>query len=144
MADIAPISVDPIEFIDLGAQRRRIGTRMDESIRRVLDHGRFILGPEVGELERQLAEFTGARHVLSCANGTDALILAIMGKGVGPGQAILVPSFTFAATAEVVVWVGATPVFVDVDPQTFNMDPASLASGIDAARRLGLDPRGVI
>src|SRR3954449_1105294 len=82
MADVAPISVDPIEFVDLGAQRRRIGTRMDESIRRVLDHGRFILGPEVGELERQLAEFTGARHVLSCANGTDALILAIMAKGV--------------------------------------------------------------
>jgi dTDP-4-amino-4,6-dideoxygalactose transaminase len=99
MADAATFVLESIEFIDLGAQRRRIGARMDEAIRRVLDHGRFILGPEVGELERRLAEFCGARHALSCANGTDALGLALMAKGAGPGQAILVPSFTFAATA---------------------------------------------
>ncbi len=134
----------PIALVDLGAQRRRIGARMDAAIRRVVDHGHFILGPEVAELEARLAEFCGARHVLSCANGTDALGLALMAKRLGPGQAVLVPSFTFAATAEVVVWFGATPVFVDVDRDTFNMDPASLEAGIAAARRLGLDPVGVI
>ena len=144
MADVATVSVEPIEFIDLGAQRRRIGSRMDEAIRRVVDHGRFILGPEVARLEHQLAEFCGARHVLSCANGTDALGLALMAKGAGPGQAILVPSFTFAATAEVVAWFGATPVFVDVIDDTFNMSPASLEVGIATARRLGLTPSGII
>ncbi len=135
---------EPIAFVDLAAQRRHIGTRMDDAIRRVVDHGKFILGPEVAELEARLAAFCGARHVLSCANGTDALALAVMAKGLGPGQAVLVPSFTFAATAEIVVWYGATPVFVDVDPDSFNMDPASLAAGIAAARRLGLAPVGVI
>jgi dTDP-4-amino-4,6-dideoxygalactose transaminase len=144
MADAATFVLESIEFIDLGAQRRRIGARMDEAIRRVLDPGRFILGPEVGELERRLAEFCGARHALSCANGTDALGLALMAKGAGPGQAILVPSFTFAATAEVVAWFGATPVFVDVAADTFNMAPASLEAGIVTARRLGLTPAGVI
>jgi dTDP-4-amino-4,6-dideoxygalactose transaminase len=144
MADVTTVSVEPVEFIDLGAQRRRIGSRMDEAIRRVVDHGRFILGPEVARLERQLAEFCGAKHVLSCANGTDALGLALMAKGAGPGQAILVPSFTFAATAEVVAWFGATPIFVDVVADTFNMAPASLEAGIATARRLGLTPCGVI
>src|ERR1041385_2350316 len=144
MAEAAPVAVEPIEFIDLGAQRRRIGSRMDEAIRRVVDHGRFILGPEVAELEPQLAEFSGARCALSCANGTDALGLALMAKGAGPGQAVLVPSFTFAATAEVVAWFGATPVFVDVFDDTFNMAPASLEAGLAAARRLGLNPVGVI
>jgi dTDP-4-amino-4,6-dideoxygalactose transaminase len=144
MADVMIRSPEPIEFVDLGAQRRHIGARMDEAIRRVIDHGRFILGPEVAELERQLAEFCGAKHVLSCANGTDALGLALMAKHAGPGQAVLVPSFTFAATAEVVAWFGATPVFVDVFDDTFNMDPASLEAGIAAAKRLGLDPVGVI
>jgi dTDP-4-amino-4,6-dideoxygalactose transaminase len=149
MADVATLSPaaqtsEPIEFVDLGAQRRRIGARMDEAIRRVVDHGRFILGPEVGEVERQLAEFCGAKHVLSCANGTDALGLALMAKGAGPGQAVLVPSFTFAATAEVVVWFGATPVFVDVLDDSFNMDPASFEAGIAAAKRLGLKPTGTI
>jgi dTDP-4-amino-4,6-dideoxygalactose transaminase len=144
MADVMTRAPEPIEFVDLGAQRRHIGARMDEAIKRVIDHGRFILGPEVAELERQLAEFCGAKHVLSCANGTDALGLALMAKQAGPGQAVLVPSFTFAATAEVVAWFGATPVFVDVFEDTFNMDPASLEAGIVAAKRLGLDPVGVI
>jgi dTDP-4-amino-4,6-dideoxygalactose transaminase len=144
MAEVATVSVDPIEFVDLGAQRRRIGARMDEAIRRVVDHGRFILGPEVAKLEDQLAEFCGAKHVLSCANGTDALGLALMALGAGPGQAILVPSFTFAATAEVVAWFGATPIFVDVLTDTFNMAPGSFEAGIATARRLGLTPAGVI
>src|SRR5229473_1209737 len=148
MADAASLpqtsSPAPIALVDLGAQRRRIGARMDAAIRRVVDHGHFILGPEVAELEARLAEFCGSRHVLSCANGTDALGLAVMAKGLAPGQAVLVPSFTFAATAEIVVWYGAIPVFVDVDRDTFNMDAASLEAGIAAARRLGLDPVGVI
>jgi dTDP-4-amino-4,6-dideoxygalactose transaminase len=145
-ASLSPdsIGLGPIEFVDLGAQRRRIGTRMDEAIRRVVDHGRFILGPEVTELERQLSEFCGAKHVLSCANGTDALGMAVMAKGLAPRQAVMVPSFTFAATAEIVAWYGATPVFVDVREDTFNIDPVSLELGIAAAGRLGLDPVGVI
>lgn len=134
----------PIEFNDLGAQRRRIGASMDEAIQRVLDHGRFILGPEVVELEKQLSAFCGSRHVLSCANGTDALGLALMAKGAKAGQAIFVPSFTFAATAEVVAWCGATAIFVDVLPDTFNMDPNSLEAGITVAKRLGLAPGGII
>src|SRR5438034_7108609 len=133
-----------IEFIDLGAQRRRIGRRMDEAILRVVDHGKYIMGPEVAVFENELAEFCGAKHVLSCANGTDALGLALMVKGLKPGQAVLVPSFTVAATAEVVAWFDAVPVFVDVREDTFNMDPASLEAGISTAKRDGLDPVGVV
>ncbi len=121
-----------------------IGARMDEAIRRVVDHGKYILGPEVGELERQLAKFCGAKHVLSCANGTDALGLALMAKGLKAGQGVIAPSFTFAATAEVIAWFGATPIFVDVTEDSFNMDPASFEAGIATARRLGADPVGVI
>jgi dTDP-4-amino-4,6-dideoxygalactose transaminase len=134
----------PIEFIDLGAQRRRLGRRIDEAILRVVDHGKYIMGPEVAIFEQELAAFCGAKHVLSCANGTDALGLALMAKGVKPGQAVLVPSFTFAATAEVVAWFDAVPVFVDVLEHTFNMDPASLEAGIATAKRLGLEPAGII
>ncbi|HVH77437.1 MAG TPA: DegT/DnrJ/EryC1/StrS aminotransferase family protein [Stellaceae bacterium] len=141
---MANLSAAPMEFIDLQAQRRQIGARMDEAILRVVAHGRYIMGPEVAEFERQLAQFCGARHVLSCANGTDALGLALMAKRVRPGEAVLVPSFTFAATAEVVAWFGATPVFVDVYEDSFNMDPASLEAGIATAERLGLAPVGVI
>ena len=134
----------PIEFIDLGAQRRRLGRRVDEAILRVVDHGKYIMGPEVAIFERELAAFCGAKHVLSCANGTDALGLALMAKGIKPGQAVLVPSFTFAATAEVVAWFDAVPVFVDVIEHTFNMDPVSLEAGIATAKRLGLEPAGII
>ncbi|MBV8505430.1 MAG: DegT/DnrJ/EryC1/StrS family aminotransferase [Alphaproteobacteria bacterium] len=134
----------PIEFIDLGAQRRRLGRRVDEAILRVVDHGKYIMGPEVAIFEQELAAFCGAKHVLSCANGTDALGLALMAKGIKPGQAVLVPSFTFAATAEVVAWFDAITVFVDVLEHTFNMDPASLEAGIATAKRLGLEPAGII
>jgi dTDP-4-amino-4,6-dideoxygalactose transaminase len=134
----------PIEFIDLGAQRRRLGHRVDEAILRVVDHGKYIMGPEVAIFEQELAAFCGAKHVLSCANGTDALGLALMAKGIKPGQAVLVPSFTFAATAEAVAWFDAVPVFVDVREDTFNMDPASLEAGIATATRLGLEPFGII
>ena len=138
------VAARPIEFIDLGAQRRRIGARMDKAVLHVLHHGRYVMGPEVAELERRLAEFCGARHALSCANGTDALGLGLMLKGVKPGDAVLCPAFTFAATAEVVAWFGATPVFVDVHEDTFNMDPTSLEAAVRTARALDLDPVGVI
>jgi dTDP-4-amino-4,6-dideoxygalactose transaminase len=134
----------PIPFIDLQAQRRRLGTALDEAIARVLEHGRYIMGPEIGELEARLAAFCGARHAISCANGTDALALGLMVKGVRPGDAVLVPSFTFVATAEVVAWLGARPLFVDVLPGSFNLDPASLEDGIASARALGLRPVGAI
>jgi dTDP-4-amino-4,6-dideoxygalactose transaminase len=139
-----PWAPPAIEFVDLQAQRRRIGDRIDAAIRRVVAHGRFILGPEVAELEGRLAEFCGAKHVLTCANGTDALGLVLMAKGLKPGQAVLVPSFTFAASAEAVVWFGATPIFVDVRADTFNLDPPSLEAGIATARRLGLEAVGVM
>ena len=135
---------DSIAFIDLAAQRRRIGSRMDEAILRVVNHGGYIMGPEVKQFEADLSAFCGAKHVISCANGTDALALVLMAKSVKPGQAILCPSFTFAATAEVVAWLGAVPIFVDCLPETFNMDPASLEFGINTARQLGLKPVGVI
>lgn len=134
----------PIPFVDLKAQRRRIGRRMDEAILRVVEHGGYINGPEVVELEKRLAAFAGASHCISCANGTDALALVLMAEGIGPGDAVFVPAFTFVATAEVVAWVGATPVFVDVEDQSFNMDPASLERAIPAAAKLGLRPRAVI
>ena len=134
----------PIPFIDVAAQRRRLGARIDEAIARVTAHCQFILGPEVGVLEGELATFCGARHAISCASGTDALVLVLMAKGIGPGDAVICPSFTFCATAEVVALLGATPVFADVDEATFNIDPASLERAIAQARRLGLRPRAVI
>lgn len=134
----------PIPFIDLGAQRRRLGADVNDAIMRVVDHGGYIMGPEVFALEADLAAFCGAKHVISCANGTDALALVLMAKDVRPGDAILCPSFTFAATAEVVAWLGATPIFVDVRSDTFNMDIESLEAGLRTAREKGLKPVGVI
>jgi dTDP-4-amino-4,6-dideoxygalactose transaminase len=134
----------PLPFIDLGAQRRRIAADIDAAVLKVVHHGQYILGPEVFELEAALADFCGAKEVVSCGNGTDALAMVLMAKGVRPGQAVLCPSFTFAATAEVVAWLGATPIFVDVLADTFNMAPVSLEVGIGTARTLGLEPVGVI
>ena len=118
-----------------------MGARMDEALARVLAHGQFILGPEVKELEGKLAAFSGVRHCISCANGTDALLLPLMAWSIGPGDAVIVPSFTFVASAEVVVLAGATPVFVDVDRASFNMTAEALELGILAARESGLAPR---
>jgi dTDP-4-amino-4,6-dideoxygalactose transaminase len=139
-----PAPPPAIRFIDLDTQRRRLGKRIDDAIARVLDHGQFIMGPEVRALEADLAAFCGAKEVIGCGNGTDALALVLMAKGVKPGQAILCPGFTFAATAEVVAWFGATPLFVDVDPVTFNVDPASLELGVARAKQLKLEPVSVI
>src|SRR5580658_9864173 len=135
---------EPVPFIDLAAQRRRLGKSIDEAVGRVLAHCQFINGPEVTQLEAQLAVFSGAKHVVSCSSGTDALLMVLMAKGVGRGDAVLCPSFTFCATGEAVALAGATPVFVDVDEATFNIDAASFKRGIATAKRLGLKPRGVI
>ena len=138
------LELPPIPFIDVAAQRRRLGTAIDEAIARVLGHCQFILGPEVREFEAELASFCGARHAVTCASGTDALVLALRAKNVGPGDAVFCPSFTFCATAEVAALVGATPVFVDVKPDSFNIDPDGLEAAIATARRLGLKPKAVI
>jgi dTDP-4-amino-4,6-dideoxygalactose transaminase len=135
---------EPVPFIDIAAQRRRLGKSIDEAVARVLTHCQFINGPEVTALEAALAKFSGAKHVVSCASGTDALLMVLMAKQVGPGDAVLCPSFTFCATGEAVALTGATPVFVDVDEATFNMDTASLKRGIATARERGLKPRAVI
>ena len=135
---------EPVPFIDIGAQRRRLGKPIDEAVSRVLAHCQFINGPEVAQLEAALADFSGAKHVVSCASGTDALLMVLMAKDVGRGDAVLCPSFTFCATGEAVALTGAVPVFVDVDEATFNIDAASLKRGIATAKRLGLKPRGVI
>jgi dTDP-4-amino-4,6-dideoxygalactose transaminase len=135
---------EPVPFIDIGAQRRRLGKSIDEAVGRVLAHCQFVNGPEVTALEQALEKFSGAQHVVSCASGTDALVMVLMAEGIGRGDAVLCPSFTFCATGEAVALVGATPVFVDVDEATFNMDAASLKRGVAAARKLGLKPRAVI
>jgi len=134
----------PIAFIDLQAQRRRLGDRIDDAIARVLDHGKFIMGPEVATFESDMVAFSGAKHCISCANGTDAIEMVLLAQGIGPGQAVFVPSFTFASTGEMVAAVGATPVFVEVDPVSFNMDPESLVRAIDHARATDLCPAAVM
>lgn len=133
-----------MQFIDLGAQQARIKTKLDDRIQAVLAHGNYIMGPEVRELEAGLAAFCGAKHALGCANGTDALQLALMALGVGPGDAVFCPTFTFASTAEVVPPMGGTPVMVDVHEDSFNLDVASLKRAIIHSRELGLRPAGVI
>lgn len=135
---------DPIPFIDISAQRQRLGKSIDEAVARVLNHCQFINGPEVTALEKALADYSGARHVVTCASGTDALLMVLMAKNVGPGDAVLCPSFTFCATGEAVALTGATPVFVDVDAATFNIDIASVKRGIAAAKARGLKPVGII
>ena len=126
---------DPIPFIDLQAQRKRLGKAMENAILAAVEGGQWILGPQVSELEQRLARFAGVKHAIACANGTDALLLILKAWGVGPGDAVFVPAFTFAATAEAVALASATPVFVDVLPDSYNMDPASLESAIAFVRR---------
>src|SRR6056300_850823 len=115
----------PINFIDLKAQQISIRAEIDLAIKKVLDHGQYIMGPEVKEFENQLRDFTGAQHALTCANGTDALTLVLMAWGIGSGHAVFVPSFTYVATAEAPAQLGATPFFVDVCEDTLNIDPQS-------------------
>jgi dTDP-4-amino-4,6-dideoxygalactose transaminase len=142
----APTGADAkrIVLVDLAAQRRRLGRRLDDAMQRVLDHAHFIGGPEVGEFERRLAQWLGVRRVVSCANGTDALTLMVRALGIGPGDAVIVPAFTFAATAGAVVLNGAAPVFCDVDPRSSLIDLDAIEPAVRLARRQGLRPRAVI
>ena len=140
----ARIEQAPIAFIDVAAQRRRLGRRIDDAIARVLAHCQFVMGPEVHALEAELAAFCGARHAICVASGTDALLLALLAKGIGPGDAVFCPAFTFAATAEPVALLNATPVFVDVEEASFNLDPVSLERAIATAKQRGLRPKAVI
>ena len=140
----ARLEESAIPFIDLAAQRRRLGRAIDDAIARLLAHCQFIQGPEVRALEAALATFCGARHAIACSSGTDALRLVLMAWGIKPGDAVIVPAFTFCATAEVVALAGATPVMADVDAETFNLDPASCERAVATAKRLGLTPRAMI
>src|SRR5262245_16564467 len=134
-----------IPFIDLQAQRRRLGDSLNRAIAAAVEGGQWILGPQVAALEEQLAAYVGVKHVVACANGTDALLLVLRAWDIGPGDAVFVPAFTFAATAEVVALAGATPVFVDVESDTFNISMLSLEAALAMVRREGaLRPRAVI
>lgn len=134
-----------IPFIDLGAQRERIGAAIEAGVKRVLDHGAYIMGPEVRQFEADLATFAQSKHALSCANGTDAIELILLALGVGAGDAVFVPSFTFVATAEVVPMTRAEPVFVDIDARTYNIDPVKLEAAIEAVIKEGrLKPAAII
>jgi len=134
-----------IPFIDLQAQRRRLGEPLNHAILAAVAGGQWVMGPQVSELEEKLATFAGVKHCIACANGTDALMIVLRAWDIGPGDAVFVPAFTFAASAEVVALVGATPVFVDVLEDTFNMDPQSLEAAILATKSAGkLRPRVVM
>lgn len=129
---------------DLQEQLRHIRSNIDAAVSRVLDHGQFIMGPEVLELEEQLKAFTGARHAITCANGTDALTMSLMATGIGAGDAVICPAFTFTATPEAIAITGATPVFTDVEEASFNIDPEGIRDAAGAARRHGLVPKALI
>ena len=134
-----------MQFIDLQAQYQALKERIDSRIQAVLDHGQYIMGPEVRELEENLSDYVGVKHCISCANGTDALQLAMMALEVGPGDAVFTTTFTFFATAEVIPLVGATPVFVDIDAQTYNIDPVKLEQAIEKVIAEGeLTPKVII
>jgi dTDP-4-amino-4,6-dideoxygalactose transaminase len=134
----------PTHFIDLNAQQKIIRTKIDKAIQKVLDHGQYIMGPEVKELEADLKNFTKTKHAITCANGTDALTLVLMAWSIGKNDAVFVPSFTYIASAEAPSQLGAVPFFVDVNEDTFNMDPASFKQAILDCRKLGLRPAAVI
>ena len=135
----------PIPFLDLKAQQARLAGRVQARVDAVLAHCQFVLGPEVAELERRLAAYCGAKHCVGVSSGTDALQIAMMAEGIGPGDAVFLPAFTYTATAEVPLVLGASPVFVDVDPATFQIDPADLERRIAAVVREGrLRPRALV
>src|SRR5271156_7215257 len=135
----------PIPFLDLKAQQQRIATDLRRRLDKVLEHCQFILGPEVREFETELARFCGASHCVGVSSGTDALQIALMAENIGRGDAVFLPAFTYTATAEVPLLLGATPVFVDVDPRSFQIDPEHLADRIGTVRAGGkLRPRALI
>ncbi len=132
-----------MEFIDLKTQQNLIRESIEKRIKAVLDHGNYIMGPEIQELEKKLASFVGVKHCITCASGTDALLMALMARGIGPGDAVFTTPFTFIATAEVIALLGATPVFVDIDPVSYNMDPDKLRLTIERLKK-GLTPASSI
>lgn len=136
--------VENIQFIDLAAQQKRIKSEIDAAITKVLSHGKYIMGPEVKELEDVLCSFLGVKHTVSCSNGTDALVMALMALGVEAGDAVLVPSFTFAATAEAVAILGAVPVFIDIDERSYNISLESVKDAYSVAKVQGLKTVGLI
>jgi dTDP-4-amino-4,6-dideoxygalactose transaminase len=138
------MTTKPIRFIDLATQQAQIKAKIEAAIARVLAHGAYVMGPEVAQFEKDLSAFCGAKHSIGCANGTDALTLCLLARGVRPGMAVFCPSFTFAATAGAIALRGATPYFVDIHEDTFNLDPASLKLAIAQARKDGLQLAGVI
>ncbi|MEQ1647913.1 MAG: DegT/DnrJ/EryC1/StrS family aminotransferase [Hyphomicrobiaceae bacterium] len=133
-----------ITLVDLRAQQARIRPAIERAIARVLDHGQYIMGPEIDEFETRLATISGAKHVITCSSGTDALLMAMMAKGVRPGDAVLCPGFTYTATPESIVMLGGVPVFVDVEADTFNIDVSQLDGGLRSARQQGARPIGII
>ncbi len=135
----------PIPFIDLQAQRRRIEADINRAIMKVVESGAYVMGPEVAEFERQMSAFAGTAHTISCANGTEAIALPLMAWGIRTGDAVFCPSFTFCATGEVIPWLGATPVFVDIEPDTYNIDTEHLVAEIERVIKEGrLRPRVII
>ena len=133
-----------IPFIDLKTQQKHIRSKIDNRIKRVLDHGQYILGPEVKELENELSRFSNSKHVLCCSSGTDALLLALLGLKLKPGDGVIVPSFTFASSAEVMPLLGAVPIFIDVEETTFNLDPTKLKDTLDTANEMGVKVKGIM
>ena len=133
-----------ISLIDLAAQQRHIRPQIDAAIQNVLNHGQYIMGPEINELEAKLAEYSGVKHAITCSSGTDALMLSLMALDIKPGDGVIVPSFSFAATAEVLPCFGAIPIFADIDPITFNLNPDNLSNAIAAANSTQIKTKGII
>tara|TARA_B100000214_G_C23937394_1_gene613844 strand:+ start:8 stop:1123 length:1116 start_codon:yes stop_codon:yes gene_type:complete len=133
-----------MDFIDLKAQQIQIRKKIDKRIKSVLDHGKYIMGPEVFELEEKLASYVNVKHCISCASGTDALLIPLMANNIGPGDAVITTPFTYIATAEVISLLGATPVFVDIYPRTFNINPTKIEHAVEKAMENGLKPKAII
>ena len=133
-----------MDFIDLKSQQKTIRKKIDQRIKAVLDHGKYIMGPEVFELEEKLANYVGSKFCITCASGTDALLMPLMANNIGPGDAVITSPFTYIATAEVISLLGATPIFVDIYSKTFNMDPSKLEEAIKEAQRKNLQPKAII
>ena len=133
-----------MDFIDLSAQQKIIKEKIEKRISDVLNHGQYIMGPEVFELEKKLRSYVNVKNCISCSSGTDALIIPLMAKGVGPGDAVITTSFSYIATAEAIALLGATPIFCDIYPQTFNLDPNGLETAYNKAVLEGLKPKAII
>ena len=133
-----------MDFIDLKAQQEIIRDKIDLRIKKILDHGKYIMGPEIDELEEKLANYVGVKHCISCSSGTDALLMPLLALGIGPGDAVITTPFTYIATVEVISLVGATPIFCDIYDRTFNIDPEKLGESLKEAYEKGLNPKAIM